>query len=85
MNPDRSGDIAIIIADDHAMVRAGLQRIIEGDLGMRVTGQAGDGAGTLARLQDTRCDVLLLAATADPGGQHAQSPEDGARRAGRRR
>jgi len=60
MNPDRSGDIAVIIADDHAMVRAGLQRIIEGELGMRVTGQAGDGASTLARLQDTRCDVLLL-------------------------
>jgi DNA-binding NarL/FixJ family response regulator len=60
MNPDHGGDIAIIIADDHAMVRAGLQRIIEGELGMRVTGQAGDGASTLARLQDTHCDVLLL-------------------------
>jgi DNA-binding NarL/FixJ family response regulator len=60
MNPDRSGDIAIIIADDHAMVRAGLKRIIEGELGMIVTGQAGDGASTLARLQDARCDVLLL-------------------------
>jgi DNA-binding NarL/FixJ family response regulator len=60
MNPDRSGEIAIIIADDHAMVRSGLQRIIESEPGLHVTGQAGDGAGTLARLADTRCDVLLL-------------------------
>lgn len=60
MKPLRSGDIAVIIADDHAMVRAGLQRIIEGELGLRVTGQASDGDSTLARLQDTRCDVLLL-------------------------
>jgi DNA-binding NarL/FixJ family response regulator len=60
MNPDRSGEIAIVIADDHAMVRSGLQRILEGELGLRVTGQAGDGAAALARLRDTRCDVLLL-------------------------
>lgn len=60
MNPDRGNDIAVVIADDHAMVRTGLQRIIEGELGLRVTGQASDGASTLARLRDTRCDVLLL-------------------------
>lgn len=60
MNTDRGNDIAVVIADDHAMVRTGLQRIIEGELGLRVTGQASDGASTLQRLRDTRCDVLLL-------------------------
>ena len=52
--------LAIVIADDHALVRAGLQRIVESEPGLRVTGQANDGLDTLARLADTRCDVLLL-------------------------
>jgi DNA-binding NarL/FixJ family response regulator len=52
--------LAIVIADDHALVRAGLQRIVESEPGLRVTGQANDGRDTLARLADTRCDVLLL-------------------------
>jgi DNA-binding NarL/FixJ family response regulator len=52
--------LAIVIADDHALVRAGLQRIVESEPGLRVTGQANDGPDTLARLADTRCDVLLL-------------------------
>ena len=52
--------LAIVIADDHALVRAGLQRIVESEPGLRVTGQAIDGPDTLARLADTRCDVLLL-------------------------
>ena len=55
-----STGLAIVIADDHALVRAGLQRIVESEPGLRVTGQANDGLDTLARLADTRCDVLLL-------------------------
>lgn len=57
----RPGDeIAVVIADDHAMVRAGLQRILEGEPGFAVSGLAGDGSSTLAILKDARCDVLLL-------------------------
>jgi DNA-binding NarL/FixJ family response regulator len=52
--------LQVLIADDHAMVRDGLRRIIEGEPGLRVSGQAVDGASTLARLCDTPCDVLLL-------------------------
>ena len=52
--------IQVIIADDHAMVRDGLRRIIEGEPGLHVSGQAVDGDSTLARLCDTPCDVLLL-------------------------
>lgn len=50
----------MLIADDHAMVRSGLQRIIDSEPGLRVSGQAVDGASTLAWLQTERCDVLLL-------------------------
>lgn len=52
--------IRVVIADDHPMVRSGLQTIIDAAPGMQVTGHAVDGASTLARLQDTACDVLLL-------------------------
>jgi DNA-binding NarL/FixJ family response regulator len=60
------GEIAVVIADDHAMVRSGLQRIIEGEPGLAVVGQAGDGNSTLGTLKDTRCDVLLLDLTMPP-------------------
>lgn len=52
--------IRILIADDHAMVRDGLRRIIESEPGLRVSGQAVDGNSTLDRLCDTPCDILLL-------------------------
>ena len=53
-------DIRVIIADDHPMVRSGLQAMIDSAPGLQVTAQAEDGETTLARLQDTACDVLLL-------------------------
>lgn len=52
--------IRVLIADDHAMVRDGLRRIIESEPGLRVSGQAVDGNSTLDRLCDTPCDILLL-------------------------
>ena len=52
--------IRVLIADDHAMVRDGLRRIIESEPGMRVSGQSVDGNTTLDRLCDTPCDILLL-------------------------
>lgn len=54
------GRIAVVIADDHAMVRAGLQRLLEAEPGLSVSAQAGDGNATLACLAEVRCDVLLL-------------------------
>ncbi|MBC7445814.1 MAG: DNA-binding response regulator, partial [Polaromonas sp.] len=48
--PDRP-DLRVLIADDHAMVRSGLQRIIDSEPGLRVSGQAVDGTSTLAWLQ----------------------------------
>lgn len=56
----------VIIADDHSMVRAGLQRIVDNHPGMRVAAQAVDGESTLARLADTPCDVLMLDLTMPP-------------------
>lgn len=52
--------IRVLVADDHAMVRDGLRRIIESEPGLRVSGQAVDGNSTLDRLCDTPCDIVLL-------------------------
>ncbi len=50
----------IVLADDHAMVRNGLQRILESEPGLRVVAQAVDGESTLARVADAACDLLLV-------------------------
>jgi DNA-binding NarL/FixJ family response regulator len=64
MNPPER--IALIIADDHAMVRAGLRRRLEGEAGVTVVAEADDGATTLECLQQHRCDVLMLDLTMPP-------------------
>jgi DNA-binding NarL/FixJ family response regulator len=52
--------IRVALADDHAMVRAGLRRLIEGEAGYAVVGEASDGAGALALLAEHPCDVFLM-------------------------
>lgn len=52
--------IRILIADDHAMVRGGLKQIIATSDDICVVGEAVDGASTLAELERTPCDLLLL-------------------------
>ncbi|MFM6985558.1 MAG: response regulator [Hydrogenophaga sp.] len=51
---------SVLIADDHAMVRQGLARIIDSEPGLRVAAQAIDGHSTLQALEQTPADVLLL-------------------------
>ncbi len=52
--------IRITLADDHAMVRSGLQRILESEAGLRVVGQAVDGDGALALAAQGGCDLMLV-------------------------
>ena len=52
--------IRILIADDHAIVRAGLKQFIANEPDMVVAGEAADGAETLAFVRDSPCDVVLL-------------------------
>ena len=49
----------IIIADDHALVRAGLRRIMEAT-GHVVIGEVGDGLEVVTAIQNLRPDVLVL-------------------------
>lgn len=52
--------IRIVIADDHAIVRAGLKQMFAIMPDMEVVAEAVDGDGAMETLRHTRCDVLLL-------------------------
>jgi two-component system, NarL family, invasion response regulator UvrY len=52
--------IRILIADDHAIVRAGLKQFIANEHDMVVAGEAADGAETLDFVRVGECDVVLL-------------------------
>jgi DNA-binding NarL/FixJ family response regulator len=50
----------IVQADDHAMVREGVKRIIEEDPKLTVVGETGDGLELLRLLEETEPDMVLL-------------------------
>ena len=50
----------VFIADDHAIVRAGIRQLLTISPTIEVVGEAGDGRRTLLALETTPCDVLLL-------------------------
>jgi DNA-binding NarL/FixJ family response regulator len=52
--------IKVLIADDHAMFRGALGRLIDSEPDLEVVALAHDGASTLQQLADKPCDVLLL-------------------------
>lgn len=52
--------IRIVIADDHAIVRAGLKQMFAIMPEMEVIAEAVDGDSVLETLRVTRCDILLL-------------------------
>ncbi|NRQ39461.1 response regulator transcription factor [Nonomuraea sp. NN258] len=52
--------IRLVIADDHAMIRAGLRLVAESADGIEVVGEAADGTEAVAVARRERPDVLLL-------------------------
>ena len=52
--------IRIVIADDHAIVREGLKRIVSSIDGMVVAGEAADGHEVMQRVRELAFDVLML-------------------------
>ncbi len=52
--------ITVVIADDHAVVRAGLQLLLEREPDIHVVGEAADGHEALDVVQQLQPDVLLL-------------------------
>ncbi len=52
--------IAIVIADDHALVREGTRRLLEAEPGLVVVAEAGDGASAVAEVERLKPDVVIM-------------------------
>jgi DNA-binding NarL/FixJ family response regulator len=52
--------IRIVIADDHAIVREGLKRIIASAEDLAVVGEAAEGGEVMQRVRESEFDVLVL-------------------------
>lgn len=50
----------IFLADDHALVRVGLRKILEAERGWRVVGEAADGRDAVRRIVELRPDLAIL-------------------------
>jgi DNA-binding NarL/FixJ family response regulator len=53
-------EISIVIADDHPVFRQGLRQIIEIEQGIKVLGEARDGAAALGMIEQLEPDVAVL-------------------------
>ena len=54
------GRLAVLIADDQALVRRGLRMILETEPDLDVVGEAEDGADAVSRVAATRPDIVLM-------------------------
>ena len=52
--------IRVMIVDDHALFRRGLQMVLEQEQDIEVVGEAGDGGDALAMAQEAMPDVVLM-------------------------
>ena len=52
--------LRIFLADDHAVVRAGLKTLVNAQADMVVVGEAGDGQAALEQVRDCLADVVIM-------------------------
>src|SRR2546425_7987124 len=52
--------VRILVADDHAIFRDGLRRLLEGDEDVTIVGEASNGAECIKMLAKLKPDILLL-------------------------
>jgi DNA-binding NarL/FixJ family response regulator len=62
------GAVRIVLADDHALVRDGLRRVIEAEPDLEVIGEGANVDETIAEVARLRPDVLLLDVSMPGGG-----------------
>jgi DNA-binding NarL/FixJ family response regulator len=58
--PEDNAPIRVLVADDQALIRAGLVALFRSAAGLEIVGEAGDGAEALARTAEARPDVVLM-------------------------
>src|SRR4029450_8469066 len=67
-----NGDITVVIADDHAVVRKGLRLLVEAEDGLRVVAEAGTVPDALRMARAHRPRILVLDLTM-PGGSSLEA------------
>lgn len=50
----------VLLVDDHAIVRAGLRKILEDEADIALVGEAADGEGALRMTEETHPDVVIM-------------------------
>jgi two-component system response regulator NreC len=52
--------IKLILADDHSLIRVGLQSLIEKETDLQIIGQASDGRQTVSLVQKLKPDIVIM-------------------------
>jgi DNA-binding NarL/FixJ family response regulator len=52
--------IRVLVADDHALYRRGLEMVLAAEDGIEIVGEAGDGAEAIRRVEELLPDVVLM-------------------------
>lgn len=52
--------IRVLLADDHELVREGLQKLLEAELDIRVVGEASDGLEVVQKVDELEPDIVLM-------------------------
>jgi DNA-binding NarL/FixJ family response regulator len=71
MNP---GKVRVLLAEDHAVVRAGLRSLINSESDMDVVGEASDGRSAYRLVRELEPDIVVMDVTM-PGSSGAQATE----------
>jgi two-component system NarL family response regulator len=58
--PERDEAIRVLVVDDHALFRRGLQMVLEGEPDIEVVGEATDGDQAVRMTEETAPDVVLM-------------------------
>jgi len=53
-------DLKVVIADDQLLLRAGFRKLLDGEAGVEVVGDAADGQDAVAMVERLRPDVVLM-------------------------
>ena len=69
-----AGTVSIVVADDHAVVRSGLRRLLDAAPDFEVVAEAGDVAGVIGALEEHRPAILVLDLHMPGGGSLAALP-----------
>ncbi|CAN5479079.1 response regulator transcription factor [soil metagenome] len=71
----KGGEIGVVLADDHAVVRAALRMLLETEDGLKVVAEASDAESAIRYVGGHRPDVLILDINMPGGSGLAAIPE----------